>query len=337
MRDHRTELSAWQTRPARWLGALLAIAALVLPAGSARAEYPDKPITFIVGLAAGGGVDTYARTLAALMQKDLGKPINIVNKTGGGQVIALKAFLEQKPDGYTLFFHSGTTSLVTHIQGRAPASPITDMRTVGSVGALSAALCVPAASPFKSAKDVVEAIRKQPGKLRWGHPGRGSNHHLSGAGFLAANKLVAQDVPTKGGSKARVLLAANQVDFGFIGIQLITGFEAKIRCLGVVPHRADPVLSSYKPLNTQGFKSPDVSTPMVLAAPKGTPDAIYDKLVKAAAKAAKSPEFDQILRRAGLGAAYMSPKEAVDYLKTVHGEIKPLVSSTLMGTDKGKK
>lgn len=174
----------------RLSNAMIAIVfGLTLTAGhvdETLADFPERPVTLVVGFSAGGGTDTYARTLAGLIHESLGVPMVVVNKPGAAGMIAANFVQEQPADGYTLYMASAGSFLVKHMYdpGNAPVDPLSDMKPIGGLGASIPGLFVPTDSAFESAADLVAHARKNPGALRWSHPGRGSLFQLTGVAFL---------------------------------------------------------------------------------------------------------------------------------------------------------
>jgi tripartite-type tricarboxylate transporter receptor subunit TctC len=305
----------------------VALAAMAL-APAANAEYPEKPIRFIVGFSAGGGTDSIARSVAAFIHEDLGMPGVVINKTGASSMVAVKFFKTQKPDGYTLFVQSGASGMIGYLRGKSAMNPFTDMKLVGILGTLKPALCVPTSSPFKTAQDVIDAAKKAPGKLRWGHSGRGSTMNAAGLLFIQANNLDVKDVPTKGGSKARGLVVSKQVDFGFIGAHLLTGFDSKVRCLGLTTAVRDGVMKKIPTFKELGLPYAEVTTPMMVLAHKSLDDAKYSKLVAALGSLAKKKGFKKFAKKSGLGVSYLGPKEGMAYYSELCRNLKPVMAST---------
>ena len=159
-----------------------ALSAVWTAAQAAEADWPKKPITVIVGFAAGGGTDTYARILASVIPPFINnQPLIIVNKAGGAQVPAMKYTAKSKPDGYTMqFFSTGSGVLATMIKDRG-VDWFRDFRPVAQIGSLNMLLAAPKGKGFNTPKDLVKAIEDANAKgqkLRWGHPGRGAVTNL---------------------------------------------------------------------------------------------------------------------------------------------------------------
>lgn len=305
----------------------LAIAAAVTVAAPANAEYPTKPVTLTVGFSAGGGTDTYARALASFSHEHLGMPMVVVNKPGAAGMIAAKSVKGARSDGYTLFVNgAGTLHVKSTIDGKkAPARPA-DFQVLGGIGQLVTALIVPMDSPFKSAADLVKFAKTNPGKLRWSHPGRGSLHTMGGMAFLKANGLKAQDVPFKGGSKARVAIAGEQVDFGFVGVQLISGFEKKMRALAVTSNKRDAIYKNVPTMAEEGLPQLGLVNPMTVFGKKDLPADVAAKLKKAIQAIASTKGYKKLLKKTGAVGAYASPEAVTADMAIISETVDPIIA-----------
>lgn len=311
---------------------VLALALLVITSsmvGTARAEYPDKPITLIVGFSAGGGSDTYARALANHLQEPLGVPVAVVNRPGAAGMIAAKAANNARSDGYTLLLHGGGTFYIkATIDGeKAPATPA-DFQSLGAVGKLVTGLIVPKDSPFKSAKELVDFAKANPGKLRWSHPGRGSLHAMAGSLFLKENGIEVQDVPFKGGSNARNAVAGQQVDFGFMGVQLVAGFEDKLRALGVADNERDLIYKDIPTFGEQDLPELGVANTQIVWGKKDLPADVISKLEEAIQKTASSDAYKEMLAKAGLGGFHVSVDESRERMDNFAKVLGPVISDS---------
>ncbi|MCB1548086.1 MAG: tripartite tricarboxylate transporter substrate binding protein [Hyphomicrobiaceae bacterium] len=293
---------------------------------AAKAEYPDKPINILVGFAAGGGIDTYARAFAAHSLKTLKIGPVVVNKPGAGSMIAVRALLDARGDGYTLLMQNSVTMLSRLLtDGAKGEAMLARMQPIGAVGELVTALGVPADSPFKTAKDLVEYAKKNPGKLRWSHPGRGSVHTLAGMLFLKENGIKAQDVPFKGGAPSRNALAGKQVDFSFMGVQLLTGFETKIRALAVASTARDVVYKDIPTFKELGLPELGISAPVALWGSKDLPKPVVEKLRAAVKEAATQKAYVDMVRKTGLGGFHI-PKDALEErMKLIRAKLGPII------------
>jgi len=305
------------------------ISTTILVSGAVQAEeYPTKPVKLMVGWSAGGSTDVYARSLASFVNDYLGMPMVVVNKPGASGMIAGKAAMAARPDGYTLYVQSGGTFVTRmRIDGeKSLVSAYDDFQPLGSIGKVVTGLIVPIDSPFQTAADLVEFAKANPGKLRWANPGRGSLHTLSGRIFLKGNDIQAQDVPFKGGSKARNAVAGKQVDFGFMGISLLAGFGEKLRALGVTDGQRDAIYVDVPTFGEQGLPQMAISSPLIIWGQKDLPAPIVAKLTKAIAEAAQSKGYNKMVRKTGVAGFYSTPEESLVMVKELDEIVTPVVN-----------
>ena len=157
-------------------------AALLLAATSAFAQYPQRPVQLIVPWGAGGGTDATARIIATLLEKELKQPFNVVNRTGGSGVVGHDAIAKATPDGYTIGLITVEITMMHHV-GLTQLKH-TDYTPIGLVNADPAAINVRADSPYKTVKDLLAAIKANPGKMKASGTGQGGIWHLAIAGLL---------------------------------------------------------------------------------------------------------------------------------------------------------
>ena len=294
---------------------------------ASSSDYPTKPINVMVGYSAGGGTDSYARTLSSFIHEHLGMPFMITNKPGATGMIAAKAVNDAKSDGYRLFVMApGPFYIKDVLDGdKAKVKPLEVFRTLGTIGVLNTALMVPTDSPFQSAQELVKYSKDNPTKiLRWANTGNASLHSLGGHAFLQANGIKAQTIPHKGGSKARLSVISKQVDYGFIGIQLLAGFDTKMRPLGALGASRDPNYPNVKTMEELGLPRMGMANPMMVWAKKDIPEEAAQKLIVAIKKVAESKGFKKLIKKLGLSAIYASPEESVKILSDLGEQVVPV-------------
>src|ERR671931_231549 len=176
----------------------LICAALVSAAATAQ-SWPQKPVKFIVPFAPGGATDIAARMLGEKLSQLWGQSVVIENRAGAGGALGAAEAARAAPDGYTLFFPSGSGMTANqHIYAKLNYDPEKDFVPVTNVVSGPQVLTVPANSPFKTVKDLINAAKANPGKLTYGHAGIGSQTHLAAENFLYQAKIEAVPVPYKG-------------------------------------------------------------------------------------------------------------------------------------------
>ena len=196
----------------RLVFAAVAISAAVA-FGSARAAWPERPVTLIVPWGAGGGTDATARIIGTLLEKELGQPVNVVNRTGGSGVVGHQAIAAAPPDGYTIGLITVEIGMM-HWQGLTEFSGAS-YTPIGLVNADPAGLQVRADAPYKNVNDLVAAIKANPGKFKASGTGQGGIWHLAIAGMLKDLKVdpaAAPWVPSNGAAPGLQDLVAGGVE-----------------------------------------------------------------------------------------------------------------------------
>lgn len=314
--------------------ALVALCLAASSFGANAAGYPARAIHIVVPYKTGGGTDAYARALsAAAAESGYRVPIVIANKAGSGGVNGARSVFAARPDGYTLLLTSGGSFLLSTMLRDTPMDALESFAFVAQVGQLKTAMVVPANSPFQSARDVIDAAKQSANngtKLRWAHSGRGGFHYAAGVGFMAENNIRAQDVPFKGGGPARAAVIGGQVDFAFIGVQQVRGFEGQVRALAVNSASRDAVMKevpSFAELGLAFAEVCGVSSPVILLAPKGTPPEVIAELRILFADLTSNPRFAASLAERGTGVVFASGEDAKAALAAMKDNVAPLVAA----------
>ena len=265
----------WQKTLAAIVAAsALAIGLLFALSSTAHAQaWPQKPVRFIVPFPPGGATDITARLLGQKLTEIWGQTVVIENRGGAGGGVGAAEAAKAAPDGYTLFFPSG--SVVTanqHIYAKMSYDPDKDFVPITKVVSGPQVLVVPANSPYKSVKDLLDAARAQPGKLNFGHAGIGSQTHLAAENFVNAAKIDAVAVPYKGEGPGLAGLVSGDTTFFVGNVAAAIGFinQGRLRALGVTSKSEFPLLAGVPPIarTLPGFENTGW---FGLVAPTGTP------------------------------------------------------------------
>jgi len=281
------------------------------PAQDAAANYPSQPIKLMVPWPAGGGVDTTARIVSDMLGHRLGHPFVIDNRAGAGGNIGTELAALQKPDGYNLLMSSISPNAVNaSLYSKLGFDPVKDFEPVIYVSAVPNILVVPGDSPFKTAKDVIDAARANPGKLNYASGGIGSSQHLAAVQFASAAKIDIVHVPYKGTAPAEADLAAGHVSL-MLDTTTCLPFVAsgKMRALAVASKKRNPALPDVPTFDEVGLPGVYASSWYGLSAPAGTPKAIIAKLNAEANAVLKSPEFQKRMLAFGAEVGGGTPEE----------------------------
>jgi tripartite-type tricarboxylate transporter receptor subunit TctC len=273
----------------------LLCALLFVLCGVANAAYPDKPITMIVAYSPGGGTDLIARAIAPFIEKYLGggARIVIVHRPGAGGEIGFAALANAAPDGYTIGFVNTPPLITVPIERTAQFGGPQRFELLGNVIDDPCNFAVHADSPFRNLKELADYARANPGKVTVGSTGIGSDDHLVMLMFERAAGVKMTHVPFKGSSDTRTALLSKTITVAAVNIgeslQSIAG-GAAMRNIGQFSPARTNLAPELPTAREQGFDIV-LSSLRGMAAPKGLPPEIRDRLVKAVAAAAADPEF----------------------------------------------
>jgi tripartite-type tricarboxylate transporter receptor subunit TctC len=277
-------------------------AALSFIAAAAQAQgFPNKPITLMVGLAAGGITDVTARLYAEMVSRNVGQRVIVENRTGAGGAVAAAAVQNASPDGYTLLVFSGSQHATVPAVSQASYDPVKGFAAVTFLFNSVVVLAVPADSPATSLKELQEYGRKKPGGLTFGTPGLGSPSHLLGAKILLADKVPSETIHYRGGAPMMADLITGRVDFGWPTLSTSRAYLAdkKLRALALDADARWRMLPDVPTLGELGYGQHKVASWFGLAAPAGTPPEIIAALRDMFVQASQDPELKRRLDENG--------------------------------------
>jgi len=300
----------------------LALAALA-PAAFAQDAYPAKPIKLIVPFPPAGGTDTLSRGIAHAIQANTQWTIIIDNKPGAGGNIGLDATAKSPPDGYTIAMGQ-TANLAVNpaLYSSMPYDPLKDFAPIALVSSQPLILVVSTSSPYKSLKDLVDAAKKNPGKINMASSSNGTIGHIGGELFQRRAGIKMTHVPYKGAGAAVTDLMGGSVDCFFGNSQAVGGLVngGKLRALAVT---APKRLANYPDVPTVaelGYPGFEAATWSGLLAPAGTPKAIVDKLNAEANKALVTGAMKKQLQDEGSTPLGGTPGEFAAFIKSEHAK-----------------
>src|SRR5438128_2447159 len=229
--------------------AFLFAALFSIPA--AAQSWPQKPVRFVVPFAPGGTTDIAARMLGEKLSQIWGQSVLIENRPGAGGGLGAAEVARAAPDGYTLFFPSGSVMTANqHVYAKLNYDPERDFVPVTNVVSGPQVLVVPASSPYKTVKQLIDDARANPGKLTFGHAGIGSQTHLAAENFLYQAKVDAVSVPSKGEGPALGGLVGGETTFALTNLAASIGHinAGRLRALGVTSTSEAPQLPGVPPI-----------------------------------------------------------------------------------------
>jgi len=310
----------WEGRRAVLAAAVLltVVAGFLLPSVLlAQPKYPIRPITLIVPWAAGGGTDRISRMVAVLLERELGAPVTVVNRTGGGGAVGHTAGATATPDGYTITMVTVEIAMM-HWLGLAKVN-YKDFRPVALLNFDPAGISVSATAPWKTYRELHEYIRANPGKLKASGTAAGGIWDLARAGWLKTAGFptdAVRWVPSTGAAPALAELVAGGVDIVTASLPEAAPLIAagKVRPLAIMADKRDPMFPDVPTLKELGINW-SLGAWRGIAVPKFTPTNVVNVLEKALAKVVENPEFKDFMQKNGFGILYKPAKEFAKFME----------------------
>jgi tripartite-type tricarboxylate transporter receptor subunit TctC len=274
---------------------LLVLALLLTTLLPAHAQqYPAKPITLVVGMPPGGITDLVSRVMAEEAKKMLKQEVLVASKPGASQTVAMSYVISAAPDGYTLGSTTDTPILRAPHMMTLSFNPLADTSPILFYGTFRSIVIVPADSPFKTLKDMLDFTAKNPTKLTYGSPGLGTTAYLGMAGMALQKGLKVSFVPFAGDAAVLTAVLGGHIMAGSLGIgSCISQIKAgKVRVIGIVEgeDRLD-MFPQAQTLHELGMQDALPAPGFVIFGQKNLPAPIVKKLEETFVKAADSPAF----------------------------------------------
>jgi len=304
-------------------GAAACIAAIGLAcAGFAQAQsYPTKPIRLIVPFAAGGTTDIVARAVSDGLGRELGQPVVVENRGGGGGAIGADALAKSAPDGYTLGIATVSTMATNPATNpKNPYDPIKDFAPITNLVNVPNVLTVNPKVPAKTLKEFIALLKSNPGKYSYASAGKGSISHLDGELFKDITKTDMVHIPYRGSGPALNDTLAGQVNAQFDNLpSSMPHIQAgKLRALAVAAPKRVEGLPDVPTFAEAGMKDMNNMAWYGLVAPAGTPAAIITRVHDAAVKALQDPNTKRRLAESG---AYTDGNTSAQYAAQIKREL----------------
>lgn len=311
---------------------LLSLAGSALPGLPALAqEFPNRPVAMVVPFPAGGITDAVARALAQKMGEQLGKPVVVDNRPGGGGQIAAAHVRQQPADGHTLYVGATEMFAINPTLFRSFSyDPLRDFTPVASLIASPLVLVVPAGGPLHSVAELVQQARSRKGGLNYASQGMGSIGHLLGETFRGKAGGHYNHVAYKGSTPALQDVMGGQVDFMFDPVittaPLIAG--RKLRPLAIAAQRRSPQLPEVPTLAELGIPGVDAGVWFGAVARAGTPAPLVERLNDAINKAMRDPEVLRRFADQGMQPFASTPAQFGSFMQAEIARWAPLIKAS---------
>jgi tripartite-type tricarboxylate transporter receptor subunit TctC len=298
------------------LAGLLALVAATTFAEAAN--YPDRPVSVVVGFPPGGASDILARILTDKLSRILGQPVIVDNRPGAGGNVAGEFVAHAAPDGYTLLIgNNAILATNASLYSNIGFDAVKDFAPISLIGTQANVLVVNPNVPAHSLAELIALAKAEPGKLNFASSGYGLAAHLAGELFKAQAHIDIVHVPYKGSAPALEDVIAGQDQMMFATTSGVMGFlkNGQVRALAVTTLKRTAILPDVPTMDEAGLPGFEATTWHGLVAPAGTPPAIIDTLHGALVAALADSDVQQKLAALGVDIGQDSPAEFSAYIK----------------------
>jgi tripartite-type tricarboxylate transporter receptor subunit TctC len=287
---------------------LLSLTGGVTP--SAAADYPNRPVRWLIGFAAGGPVDIVARIMAQWLSEHFGQQFVVENRGGSGGNIGAQAAITSPPDGYTLLFDAPNNAISASLYKKLPFDFIRDTAPVAGIMRLTNIMVIPPSMPWKTVADFIAYGKANPGKISFASSGNGTSVHMSGELFKAMTGIDMIHVPYRGAAGAYPDLMTAKVHVLFDNLPGSIEFvrSGQLRALAVTVANRWPALPDI-PAIAETVPGYEASVWYGISAPRGTPPEIVDILNKSITAGLSDPKTKARLAELGGIPMPMAPAE----------------------------
>jgi tripartite-type tricarboxylate transporter receptor subunit TctC len=309
--------------------------ALFLGAPLAQAQtFPDKPIKFIVPVAAGGTTDVIARVIGAKLTEVWGQPIVVENRAGGAGIPAMEVAARSKADGYTLFLGTiGALTVNPYLFPNASIDIVKDFTPVTLVASAPTMLVVSPSLPVRSVKELIAYAKANPGALNYASPGNGTSPHLAGELFKQLAGIEATHIPYKGAAPALTDVIGGRVQIMFDNI--ITSLphvkEGRLRALAVTASTRSRLVPDVPTMAEAGLAGQEISGWVGIVAPTGTPREVILKIQQEVTRQLRKQDVQDAI--VGAEAVGNTPEEFATFLASERKKWSKLVKDANIRVD----
>ena len=296
-----------------------------------QADYPNKPVRLVVGFAAGGISDVFARAVVIPLSKQLGQQVIVENKPGAGTTIAGDFTVKAAPDGYTLWLQDITTHAINaNLYSKLPYDSMKDFSFVAMAASTPLMLVVHPSTPANSVKELIALLKASPGKYSYGSSGNGTIVHLSAEMLKSSAGVEALHVPYKGSNPATAAILGGEVTFVFSTMPpAVSNMRSgKLRALAVTTPQRSGAAPDVPTMIEAGLPGFEIVLYSGVLGPKGMDPALVRKLNAEFAKAVKAPEMQPVWANIGADPLAMSPEEFEKKTAAEIAKLAPVVKAS---------
>jgi tripartite-type tricarboxylate transporter receptor subunit TctC len=273
-------------------------------------DYPARAVRVLVGYPPGGGMDTIARVVVPKLAEALGQPFVVENRPGASGGVAAEVLVRSAPDGYVLMVAESGTLALPALSPKVSLDPVRQFAPVGGICTLPMAFAVNGEVPFRTTREMIAALKADPGKYSYGSPGVGTLQHLAFEQFRRSAGVEALHVPYKGAVAMLPDLMSGQVQIAVVSVSAAQGPSraGKIRILAVTTLQRLPN-SPELPAMAETLPGFNAAPNVFLVAPAGTSAIVVQRLASAMRAALASRDVEENFAKQGATAAPGTPQE----------------------------
>lgn len=286
-------------------------------AAAVRDAYPSKPVRLVVPATAGGGIDLFARLIAAKLQQAWDHPIIVDNRPGGGQTIGTELVAKAAPDGYTLLVGANAHAVLPSLYRKLSFDPVRDFAPITLLGTSPNVLVTHLSLPARTLKELIALARSKPGQINYGSSGNGGTGHLAMERLKSMARINLVHVPYKTNAPLLTALLSGEVAAGMGQIVVIAPQvrAGHLRALGVSSRRRSPALPNVPTIAESGIAGFEAVAWFGVLAPAHTPSHIIDKLNAEIVRIMKLPDVSGRLTAEGVDVVGSSVDQFATIIK----------------------
>ena len=311
----------------------VAVFAAIVPFAVQAQSWPQKPVRLIVPFAAGGPSDALARAFARNLADNIGQPVIVDNRGGGGGAIGIDAVAKAAPDGYTLgFAHTGTTAINPHVMAKHPYDPLTDLTVITPIVSYANVLVLNDKVPARTVKEFVAWAKANPNDATYGTGGSGTTNHLAGELLKMLTGAPMVHVPYKGSGPAMIDVVGGNIASMFdIPVTVIPQAKSgRIRPLAILSSRRSsglPDVPTLREAGYPGFEEAGSDLWFGIVAPANLPPALLERIYTETVKVVRKPEMLETIKTMAYEPWTMTPAEFKTFIRSDYAKFGKLVKA----------
>ena len=302
---------------------------------TAQDRFPNKPIQIIVPFTAGSSTDIHARMVGKKMSENWGQQVVVINRPGGGGIVAGSIVARAAPDGYTLLYHGPGFAVSATLYSKLPYDPLKDFAAVTQIASTPFVLVVGPSLGVKSVNDLIALAKRKPGQLNFGSAGIGGATHLSGEQFRFAADINVVHVPYKGTPEALIDTMAGRIQYFISPIAPALSFikDGRLLALAVTTAQRSPVLPNVPTVAETALPGFEMEGWGGLWAPANTPKAVLNQLSNEVARILALPDIRERLQSEGVVPKSSTPEEFAKFTRAEIEKLGKVVKASGMRAD----